>query len=126
MLESGYNDFIKVSINGTDIEPHVEGRTTIIPKGSVTFLLNNEYNEEELIYKYSDEVLNISLPDGTVMATMQTEKTVEPSAITKIIRVVGLIVLCLFMLIVLLVICYIRAERIKRKKRDRKKKLLYK
>ena len=126
LLESGYNDFRKVTIDGANIEPYVEGRTTLTPKGNVTFILNNEYNEEELIYKYSGEVLNISLPEGTVMATLETEKTVEPSTFAKIMRVAGLVVLWLLILIVGLVVWYIRTERDKRKKRDKKKKLLYK
>jgi len=126
LLESGYNDFHKITIDGANIEPYVEGRTTLTPEGNVTFLLSKEYNEEELVYKYSGEVLNISLPDGTVMATLKTAKTVELSTIAKIMRVAVLVVLGLLILTAGLIIWYMRAEREKRKKRDRKKKLLYK
>ncbi|MBO5454410.1 MAG: D-alanyl-D-alanine carboxypeptidase [Clostridia bacterium] len=126
LLEYGYNDFEKVVIKSENIQPYTEGRVTLTPKGTVTFLLDKEYTEDDLNFNYKDEKLNISLPDGFVIATMSTDKTVKPSVFQKVIKTIGIVLVSAIVLVVLLIICFLKIENNKKKKRDRKKKFLYK
>lgn len=126
LLEYGYNEFIKVTVSSDGIEPFVDGRTTLTPKGEVSFNLLNEYSVEDLKKVYKDDKLYLTLNDGTVVAEMETEKHTEPLLIVKILKVIG-IVLGILIVLSIAICSYIVHEHNKKKKlRDEKKKLLYK
>lgn len=128
LLEYGTDEFCKVVLEGSNIKPYEEGRVTLVPKGTVTFLLSNEYNTSDFTYAFdSGECkVNVLLPDKSVIATLETEKIVKPSLFEKILRTVIWIIVTVIAVFLLLTIAYIRSENKKKKKRDKIKKLLYK
>ncbi len=126
LLEYGAQEFEKVVLDGNDIDPYVEGRVTLTPKGTVTFLLTNEYNIKDLTYEFKDEKLNVLLPDKSVIATLNTEKVVKPSLFQKILKTIMWGGLSLVVILLIAVFLFIRSENLKKKKRDKKKKILYK
>ncbi len=128
LLEYGTNDFNKVVLDGQNIKPYEEGRVTLIPKGSVTFLLSSEYNKNDFTYDYKIDTqkVNVLLPDKTVIATLDTDKIVKPSLFQKIIKVTLRVVISVVVVLLLLIILFIRSENKKKKKRDKMKKILYK
>lgn len=78
LLEFAYNNFEKVTVKATDVEPKVEKYTTYTPQGETTFWaqigVDNDYT-----YDYNEQGVEIVSPTGTVLGRLDVEvKTKTP------------------------------------------------
>lgn len=119
LLLHGYNDFSQSKVTADTVEPYVDALTTYTPVGETTFLLNNEYKEEEVITTFADGCFTIKTPDGTVLGTLETVSETRMSIWQKIWLAIKIIFFVIVALIVVLYILLIIASNKGRKKRKK-------
>ena len=122
LLEFAYNNFEKVTVSASDVEPKEEKYTTYIPEGEVTFWVQKE-EKDYLTYDYSEHGVNIVSPSGAVMGSLNVDvKAKYPwwkvSLYILLTIIVAFIAWLLFMYIVLI----IKYNNKKRRRRALKRK----
>ena len=119
LLLHGYNDFTKGEITADKIEVYEEGLTTYTPVGKATFLLNNEYKEEELVTTFAEGVFTVKTPDGTVLGSLEAVSETRLSVWQIIWKTVKIIFFVLLGIVVVLYSLLIIASNKSRKKRKK-------
>lgn len=119
LLLHGYNDFSQGRITADDVEPFVEGLTTYTATGETSFLLNNEYKEEDVITTFADGCFTVKTPDGTVLGILETVSDTRMSVWQMIWLIIKIIFFIIVGLIVALYALLIIASNKGRKKRKK-------
>lgn len=119
LLLHGYNDFTYGEITADKVEVYVDGLTTYTPVGKATFLLNNEYKEEDLVTTFAEGVFTVKTPDGTVLGNLETVSETRLSVWQIIWKTIKIIFFVLLGIVVLLYVLLIIASKKSRKKRKK-------
>ena len=117
LLNFAYNDFERVTIQASDVEPKTVKYTTYTPKGEVTFW-KQKSESGDYTYDYNEQGVDIVSPSGAVMGSLEVEvKTITPwwkVVLYIILTVIGLLVAWLLFMYIVLVIRYNNKKRRKR------------
>ncbi len=122
LLEFAYNDFEKVTISETDIEPKVEKYTTYTPKGEVTFWAQRGV-EQDYTFEFSDQKVDVVSSSGAIMGSLDVEvKTKTPW--WKVVLYIFLTIIIAFIawLLFMYIVLVIKYNRKKRRRRALKRK----
>lgn len=121
LLEYGYKNFEYDKLDSSEIGEHIDGLTTYTPVGSIRFLLNNDIKKDELVTTFSDGIVTVSTPDGTVLGELETTSETRLSVWGVIWLVIKIVFFILLGLIIALYILVIIASNKSRKRRKERK-----
>ena len=122
LLEYAYNDFEKVTLSASDVEPKVEKYTTYTPKGEVTFWaqkgVDNNYT-----YDYNEQGVNIVSSTGVVVGSFDVEVKIKTPWWKIVLRVLlTIIVVFIAWILFMYIVLVIRYNNKKRKRQALKRK----
>lgn len=122
LLNYAYDDFKKVTVSASDVEPKVEKYTTYTPKGEVSFWAPKEMSDS-YSYDYSEQGVNIISPSGTVMGTFEVEvETKTPWWKVILYTLLTIVVLFVIWILFVYIVLIIKYNNKKRRRRALKRK----
>ena len=117
LLDFGYEQFERVEISASEIQPKVEGLTTWTPSGSVRCLLRKGETAAQVIAEYSDDAVALYSPRFEYLGSMPVEKVTTTPVWKTVMKTIGIVLVVLVVLILVLYMIIIIRSHQKRKRR---------